>query len=180
MDKVIFKEKWMQILLGSVLILAGLTVVILGIVSPQSLTATLSIIIAVSLFVIGAIFLVNGLSKTANAAVIDVTYLVAAIAFASGVVFLVQNQLIASMLVYIVSVSVLTIGVALLLRGIILCVRKAETSACVLAIILGVVSIILGILALIFQAQLTQVIYISSGVLLLVTGIVIIVYAVKR
>lgn len=180
MAKIVLKDKWMKILLGAILIIAGLIIVIFGIVQPGVISMTLSIVFAVSLFFIGALYLYNGLSKTANANVIDLTYIIAAIAISLGVVLLVNTNLIANILVYIVSISVLTIGSALLIRGIVLCARKSTASNCVLAIIVGVVLIVLGVLALIFQSQITQVIYISSGVLLLIVGILQIVDAVRN
>lgn len=171
MTKIVLKDKWMEILLGSVLTIAGLVIIVLGIVNPSILSTALSIIFAISLFFVGGLYLYNGLAKTANANVIDATYVLAAVAIALGVVLLVNTNLIADILVYIVSISVLTFGVALLLRGIILCARKGSTANCAFAIILGIVLIILGVLALIFKSNLTQIIYISSGVLLLVIGI---------
>lgn len=180
MAKIVLKDKWMKILLGIVLTIAGLVIVVFGIVKPGVLSMTLSIVLAVSLFLIGALYLYNGLSKTANANVIDFTYVLAAIAISLGVVLLVNTNLIASILVYIVSISVLTFGTALLIRGIILCARKSSAANCVLAIAIGIVLIILGVLALIFQGQITQIIYISSGALLLIIGILQIVDAVKN
>ena len=55
MAKLIKKDKWSQIFSGAILAIAGIVTVILSIVDKSSLDKVFSIIVAVSLFILGGI-----------------------------------------------------------------------------------------------------------------------------
>ena len=169
MAKLIKKDKWSQIFGGAILAIAGIVTVILSIVDKGSLDKVFSIIVAVSLFILGGILIVTNLIKSTYN-FLDSGYLTGAIAIAFGVALCINTSLLPGILVHVIAITVLTFGVAVCTKAVVFCVKKAPTKYIVLAFVIGGLLLAAGILGLIFHAETKGFIYIIAGVALIVFG----------
>lgn len=170
MAKLIKRDKWIQISLGIIITVAGLVTAILAIVDKSLLNKAFSIIVAVSLFVLGAILLVVSLLKSTRN-IVDSGFVGGSVAIALGVTLCVNTALLPGILIYVIAITVLSLGVAILVKAIIFCVRKVPTKYIVLGFVIGAILIAAGILALIFQSETQNFLYIVTGVALIVVGV---------
>ena len=162
--------KWMGILLGILLILAGIGIIVLGILSPDKVNLILSITIAVICFIIGIIYIVAGVMVPLSEFYSSL-YLYGAFAIAIGIILLVHQDLSSEILIYTISVVLITLGVVYIVRGILYLVNKLKLIQIILAFVVGGVALTLGIIALIFRGQMLQVIYVMAGAFMVLSGI---------
>ncbi len=169
----------MGILLGVLLIIAGIATIVFGIIKQEQVGLVLSIIIAVMLFIIGALYLVAGcmvpLSNFFTA-----LFLYGAIAIAIGVILLVNTNIVPLVMVYTLSIILLALGVVYIARGIIGIVYQSKTSWIAFCFIIAFFGIVLGVLSLIFKNNVLMIIYIVVGAILAAVGVGQIVVIVKK
>lgn len=170
MAKLIKRNKCTQITLGIILTVAGLVTTILAIVDKSILNKAFSIIVAIALFIIGGVLLVVGLLKS-NRNIVDSGFVGGSVAIALGVTLCVNTGLLPSILIYVIAITVLALGVAILVKSIIFCVRKVPTKYIVLGFIVSVLLIAAGILGLIFQSETQNFLYVVTGIVLVVGGV---------
>lgn len=174
------KYKWLQLTLGILLVAAGTIVIVLDFVNYSSITTTLSVVLAVVLFIIGALLLVSGLLGRLNN-VFDITFLMGSAMIALGVVLLTDLTLISKIIITLMAVLLLTFGVAVVVKAIVLLAQKYHKTGLIVAyFILGAALITLGILAFVFQGQVLQIAYAVAGVAIIALGIIQIIFSVKN
>ena len=169
MGKVINRDKLVQIFTGIVLAVAGIVTIVLAIVDKGILDNIFSVIVAVSLFILGGVLIITNILKSAYN-VLDSNYLAGAVAIALGVAFCVNKGFLPGILVQVISITVLTYGASILLKGIIFTIKKSPKKYIVAAFIISPILIAAGILGLIFNSETKSFIYIVTGVALIVFG----------
>lgn len=179
MSKLIKKDKWTLIGIGSVLAIAGIITIVLAIADKSKLNSIFSIIVAISLFVLGGLLIIASLLKTSYS-LLESNFLSGSVAIALGVILCIETGLLPSILIYVIAISILSFGVAVLIRGIILTTKKAPTKYYVFAYIFSAVLITAGILGLIFRSETQSFVYILAGIALLVFGVVELVEGIKK
>ena len=179
MNNLFQRYKWMGILLGVLLIIAGIATIVFGIINQSQVGLILSIIIAVILFIIGGLYLIAGcmvpLSNFFTA-----LFLYGAIAIAIGVVLLINTSIVPLVMVYTLSIVLLALGVVYLIRAIMGIVYKSSPAWITFCFIFAVLGITLGVLSLIFKENVLMIIYIVIGSVLVISGIAQIAVTAKR
>ena len=173
------KYKWLGIVFGALLIVAGILIVVFSIVNKDSVTNILAIIVAVVCFLLGALYIVIGITISLNN-FFDSSFVVGAFLVAVGVLLLIEKSIVSEILVYTVSVALITFGTIYLIRAILYIVNKIKVSYIVVAFIIAALAITFGILALCFKGELLMVLYIIIGVLIAISGVLQIVVTVRR
>ena len=179
MNNLFQRYKWAGILLGVLLLIAGIATIVLGIVSPGQINLILSIIVAVILFIIGALYIIAGCMLPLNN-FFSTIFLYGALAIAIGVVLLINTGIVPSIMVYTLSIVLIALGAIYLCRAIIGIVHHAKVMWIVLCFILAVLGITAGVLSLVYNGQVLTIIYIAVGAVLAAAGIAQIIYSARR
>ena len=180
MGKLFKKYKWMQIFLGSLLLVAGVVTIIIDFINVSTLTTVLSIIIAVVLFTFGIFaFLVCLMEDSPQYFTLTLGY--AALMIALGVVLCIQHQFIGNIILYFVAVSALAFGIGELIKSIVLIKMHGRTSYIALGFVLAAIGITLGIVCLCLQSKnvILQIVYLIVGCIFIATGTMQVVYGIK-
>ena len=178
MNNLLERYRWVKILLGVLIILAGAGLIVLGILQPEKVNLIISIVTAVILFIIGLIYVIAGVVTPLNE-LYSPLYFYGAFAIAIGIILLIHSDLASEILIYTIAVISLTLGVIYITRAILAIVNKMKTAVIVLFFIVGGLCLAFGIVALIFKANILQAIYIVAGAFILITGILQLVSTVK-
>ncbi len=169
--KTLFKKyPWMQIVLGVLLLAVGVTTIVLAFVNGSIIDRTLSIIIAVALFVFAAIMFFSSLfadSKT----IFSLALVYGALFVALGVVLLVRPDLISAIFVTMLAVFFIAYGAVMVFKGAILIYFRALWYWIALLFFLGTVGIVGGILALCYPGVAFTVTFVILGVGLAALGV---------
>ena len=179
MNNLFQRYKWMGILLGVLLILAGVGVILLSIFAKDKVDMILSITVAVICFIIGLIYIIAGVMLPLSEFYSSL-YLYGAFAISVGIILLIHMSLASEILIYTIAVILLTLAVVYIVRGVLYVSHKMKTIQFVLCFIIGGVCLVLGILTLIFKNQMMQVVYILAGVFFLLTGILQLISATSK
>ena len=179
MNNLFERYKWMGILLGVLLILAGVGIILLSIFVPDKVNMILSITVAVICFIIGIIYIVAGVLLPLSEFYSSL-YLYGAFAISVGIILLIHMDLASEILIYTIAVILLTLAVVYVVRGILYVTNKMKTIQFVLCFVIGGVCLVLGILALIFKGQMLQFIYILAGAFFLLSGIIQLISATSK
>lgn len=179
MNNLFQRYKWMGILLGVLLILAGTGIILLNIFVPGKVNMILSITVAVICFIIGLIYIIAGVLLPLSEFYSSL-YLYGAFAISVGIILLIHMDLASEVLIYTIAVILLTLAVVYIVRGILYVTHKMKALQFVLCFIIGGVCLVLGILALIFKGQMLQFIYILAGVFFLLTGVIQLISATSK
>lgn len=173
------KYRWLQLVLGILLVAAGTIVIVLDFVNFSSITTTLSIVLAVVFFLLGGLLLVSGLVGRLNN-VFDLTYIIGSALIAIGVVLLTDLNLISTIIITLMAVLLITFGVAIIVKAIVLLAQKYNKVGLIVAyFILGAALLTLGILAFIFKSEVLQIAFAVAGVAIVVLGITQVVFGIK-
>ena len=169
MGKVFARYKWMGIILGVLLIAAGIAIVVVGIIKPSNLDLLLSVIAATMFFVVGTICLVGGcLVKLTS--FFNIYIVLGGLAIAIGVVLLVYRNATPMILLYTTAVTLIALGATYVVRAILYISNKMKPIYIVISFVIAVVAITAGILALVYQGRALQVIYILFGLFVVAIG----------
>ena len=179
MKNLIRRFKWIGILFGVLLMIAGVLVIVFTLVNIKDVNLALSIVVATLLFIIGAVYITAGVMQPLSN-YFDPGYILGAVAIAIGVVCLIEQQIVPRLLVYVIAITLIALGVVYLIRGILLAINKMRGTEIALAILIAVIALTAGILCLCFQNKILTVIYVIGGALLIAGGILMIVYTVRK
>ena len=181
MKKLFKRFKWLGILFGVLLALAGIFVAVYGVMNQGSLALVLSVVIAVICFIVGAITISIGIvGKAPLASFFDETFIYGAFIIAFGVTLLINQNIVNDIMVYTFSVAVLVIGVIYFIRAILAIANKLKVGVIILNFLIATILITAGILILCFQSAALSVIYVSFGVVLTIIGIITIIVAARK
>ena len=180
MNALLNKYKWLKYAIGAFTIALGVTIIILACLSLGHLANVINIVVAVSLMIIGIIFVCANLFSETHKT-ITLALLIGSISITGGVVLLVSkfhlgtDLLHTGLLVYFIAIFSLALGAALIAKAITMIYYRQKTALIVLMFVIATVAITAGILSLIFADKLQQPAYIILGVVLVVLGIAMII-----
>ena len=176
--KSLFKRYiWLQIIYGVLLAAVGITTIILAFVNGEIIDRTLSIIIAVALFLFAVIMIVSSmLSETKEMFSLSLIY--ASLFIALGVVLLVNPSLISTIIVIMLAVFIIAYGAVCLVKGIVSIFYRMAWYWIALLFLLGAIGITGGILALCYPGIAFTVTFVVLGIGLAALGIYEIVLAI--
>ena len=171
MKKLFRKFKWLSILFSSLLIVAGILVIVMSIVDKTVIGDIISITTAVILFLFGDILLSSGIFTTRDH-LFDIDLLVGSFILTIGILLCINRQLLPELAVTILSIILISFGAALFIKSITLIVYKYKNIPAIASgITFGAISIATGTLFLLFHSQVLQGVYIIIGVLVMLTGV---------
>ena len=170
MNNLIKKYVWSGILLGVLLILAGVCTILFSFISKDQVNIALSIVTAVILFIVGFFYVVAGCMETLNHFFSSI-FLYGSVYIAIGVILLLNSTIVPTVLSYALIIILLTLGVIYLARGTIGVINRMVAKWCILCYLFGVLGVALGVLAIIFIEYLITPIYITVGALIVLAGI---------
>lgn len=177
MRLLITRFKWIGVVLGVLLILAGGTIIGCSIAKAAGaikeddvIPMVLSVVAAVLCFIIGAIYITVGLT-TPLSTFFDPSFILGSISIAGGVVLLMQRAVVSDVIIYLIAISIIAIGAIYLIRGIIYAVSKYKVTTIVLAFVIATFAITAGILTICLKNNLFIVINIIIGTVVIAAGI---------
>lgn len=169
------KNKWLQVIIGALLLAAGIIVIVINATDPGKITLAISWVVAVFLFLVGGLMLIVSLITTK--AIFTPVYVYGSLLVALGVLFCVTGtSFIEKGVTVFLGTLLISFGAVSLVKAIMLTCFKAKVSFIVLFFIIAAVGITLGVLTLVYQSEAMQIIYYGLGALLVAYGIVQIVY----
>ncbi len=180
MNALLNKYKWLKYAIGAFVIALGVTIIILACLSLGHLANVINIVVAVSLMIIGIIFICANLFSETHKT-ISLALLIGTISITGGIVLLVSkfhlgtDLLHTGLLVYFVAIFSLAMGAALIAKSITMIYYRQKTILIVLMFVLAAIAITAGILSLVFSSNLQQPAYIILGVVLVILGIAMII-----
>ena len=185
MNTVLEKYKWIKYVLGGFIAALGILIILLACLNFGALENAINIVVACGLLILGLVSLIItiftethkgfSLSLLISAAIITAGIILLVARF--GIGFTIKNIL----LVYILAVLTLVFGVASLFKAVSLFVYKEKKSLIAIIILVAVAAITLGILGIVFAPKLGELVvaaFVILGILVLVTGILMIVFSV--
>ena len=185
MNTVIEKYKWIKYVLGGFVAALGILIILLACLNFGALENAINIVVASGLLILGLASLIItiftethkgfSLSLLISSAIITAGIILLIARF--GIGFTIKNVL----LVYILAVLTLVFGVASLFKVVSLIVYKEKKTLIVLMALVAVAAITLGILGIVFAPKLGELVvaaFVILGILVLVTGILMIVFSV--
>ena len=185
MNTILEKYKWIRYALGAFIIALGILIIVLACLNLGKLQEIINIVIASSLLVLGLVCLIVTIFSETHKG-FTVSLLISSAIIAAGIILLIAKFGIAGfgipniLLVYIISVFTLVFGTACLFKLVSLIVYKEKKMLIVVMAIVAVAAITLGILGIVFAPKLDGLIvasFVILGILVLVTGILMIVFA---
>lgn len=171
------KYKWMQLIYGLLLAVAGVLVIVAAVNDKERVSTWLSIIIAIGLFIYSAALLFTGIFSLKKK-YFDITFVYAVLFVSIGVCLLCNQQMIGSFITIFVATLLTAIGVVEIGEATSMIFFKRPVFFVVLFYILGAAFIALGVLAFCFQTEVQQIVYVGLGILLCLTAILEIVLGV--
>lgn len=168
--KELFKKYiWLQIIMGVLLLAVGITTIVLAFVNGSIIDRTLSIIIAVALFIFAAIMFFSALLAESKS-VFSVALIYGSLFIALGVVLLVHPYLISTIFVTMLAVFLIAYGGITLFKGVTLIYFRVKWYWIALLFLLGSIGIAGGILALCYPGVAFTVTFVVLGVGLVALG----------
>lgn len=184
MNSVLEKNKWIKYALGAFIIALGILIIVLACLNLGALENIITIVIAVSLLILGLVSLIITIFSETHKG-FTYSLLISSLIIAAGIVLLIARFAVGIdiphiLLVYTLSVITLVFGVACLFKGVSLIVYKEKKPLIAALFAVAVVAITLGILGIVFAKDLGGLViaaYVILGILVLVTGVLMIVLA---
>ena len=185
MNSVLEKNKWIKYALGAFVIALGILIIVLACLNLGALESIITIVIAVSLLILGLVSLIITIFSETHKG-FTYSLLISSLIIAAGIVLLIARFAVGFdiphiLLVYTLSVITLVFGVACLFKGVSLIVYKEKKPLIAALFAVAVVAITLGLLGIVFAKDLGGLViaaYVILGILVLVTGVLMIVLAV--
>ena len=171
------KYKWLQYVLGGLVVVFGVVVIILAAVNTGEVGKVINIVVASGLFVLGGLLLVTSLLTETHKPITSALFLSAIIITFGILVLLLRFHFhidLTGLLVYLLAIFLLVFGTIALSKAILLIIYKQKAVFIVLMFVLAVLGITAGILGLCFADKLLPTSYILLGVILVATGTVLI------
>lgn len=169
MRKILDKFKWIQLILGFVLIALGVLTMVIAINKKEDCEQSIFIVWAVVLFIIAAI--VIGFDFIAFSKKAEFGGLIAAgICIGIGIFVLANRNFIQRVINTLLPYIIISIGGVLLLKTIILAVKRVNYKEWLLSFVVGVIFIASGIVFLVVDDK--SFIYIAVGILFIALGAV--------
>ncbi len=184
MNSVLEKNKWIKYALGAFVIALGILIIVLACLDLTKLEDAITIVISVALLILGlASLIITIFSETHKG--FTYSLLISSLIISAGIILLIGRfsvhfNIEHILLVYTLSIITLVFGVACLFKGVSLIVYKEKKPLIAALFAVAVVAITLGILGIVFAKDLGGLViaaYVILGILVLVTGVLMIVLA---
>ena len=172
------RYKWLRLTVGLILLLVGVLTIVISQIRPDIISTSISISIAVVLFLIGGFALFATLMNDKRS-MFAPSLVISALFIAVGVILCIKTGFIGEIIVYFMAAFCIAFGVVELFKGIQLCKYKAKWYLFVLCFILAVIGIAFGVISLIYPGNVLSIIYILIGCLMIILGINEIFYGIK-
>jgi len=173
MKSLFTKYKWMQLVYGTLMLIAGVMVVVFAIQDKANITKWLSIVVSITLFAYALALVITGIfTLQQRKRVFDPAFIYASIFIAVGVLLLVKYLVIGEFITIFVATLLVCLGGVSLINGGLLIFYKKKIRWMVLFFSLAAVSLTLGILAFVFKDDAQQYIYIGLGIVMAIVGII--------
>lgn len=184
MNNILEKYKWIKYVMGAFIIALGILIIVLACLNRDALENAITIVISIALLILGLASLIITLFSETHKG-FTYSLLISSLIISAGIILLIGRftdlfKIDPTLLVYALSVITLVFGSACLFKGISLIVYKQNKPLIVAFFAVAVAAITLGILGIVFAKDLGGLItaaYVILGILVLVTGVLIIVLA---
>jgi len=174
MKALFMKHKWMEIVYGALLVVAGILAVLVVLNNEnEEISKWLSIVLAVTLFTYSITVLLTGF-LTMNKRIFDITFLYAVAFIAVGVCLLIKTDLLGQFLLVFLATCLIGMAVVLVLQGVVVIVLKLKDGllAPILIFILAAILLTGGILSFVFEQDVTRGVYMGLGGLIILLGVI--------
>lgn len=170
MSELFKKFKWMLVLVGSLLLAGGILVFVIALVQPSIISLVLSIVVAICLFIAGAMAMFS--SFLTERKLFSNTLAYASLVISLGVVLCISSDLLPYFVILFGGVALIVIGSVALIRAIFALVWKDKTNWAVGLFLAAAIAITLGVLVLVFQGEqiMLTIVYIGLAVALITVG----------
>lgn len=180
MNSLFNKHRWMQVMWGILLFVAGAITIIFAVTNEgANVSLALSVAIAVILFAYGLTIAFSSFLELKDR-FFKFEIIIGALIIAVGIVFCLNIDLIKGILVDTISAALLAFGAAFTTRAIIAYVRKLKVWWKPLCIVFATLFLAAGVLCLIFKANVVDACFIVLGVILILVGIFEVYMSIKR
>ncbi|MCQ2086829.1 MAG: DUF308 domain-containing protein [Bacilli bacterium] len=180
MNSLFQKHKWLQVVWGIMLFVAGAITIIFAFSNEgQDVDIALGIALAVVLFAYGLTVVFSSFLELKDK-FFKYEIIVGAFVIVAGVVFSINYKVISNIIVSSISISLLTFGVVFIARAILSICMKQKVWWMPLCIALAVIFVAGGVLCIIFEEKVLNICYIVLGVILGIVGIIEIYITIRR
>lgn len=174
MKKFFGNNKWMQIVAGTLMLVVGIIVVILATTNIGTLDSSLSILVAIALFIIGGLYIfISILLYPTDFFSSSLVY--ASICIALGVSLCVNRSSLGEFIIILFGVLFIAYGGIELLKGIMLIATKKKKAGLITSFfVIGAISLAAGILVICCKDvgnTFKMIIYIALGVIIAIFGL---------
>lgn len=173
MNSLFQKHRWMQVMWGILLFVAGAITIIYtfanGDQEDSNVSLVLSIALAIVLFAYGFTIIFSSFLELKDK-FFKYEILIGAFIIAVGIVFVLNIKLLQDIIVSLIAASLLTFGAVFAIRTIVAFVRKLKVWWIGMCIALAVLFIAAGVLCLIFRSDVVDYCYVVLGAVLVLVG----------
>ena len=175
MNALFLKHKWLQIIYGALLLVAGILIIVMSINQPESITIWISVIFAIGLFIFGACSIMAGVF-TLEKKFFNSLFIVGSLSIAFGVVLCTlaagkDTDLMGNLIKVFFSVMLLAMGAVECGEAAAMIYFKRSKFAIAIFFVLGAIFITAGVLTLIFWDNIIKVVYAILGGLIALLGL---------
>ena len=175
MNALFLKHKWLQIIYGTLLLVAGILIIVMSINQPESITIWISVIFAIGLFIFGACSIMAGVF-TLEKKFFNSLFIVGSLSIAFGVVLCTlaagkDTDLMGNLIKVFFSVMLLAMGAVECGEAAAMIYFKRSKFAIAIFFVLGAIFITAGVLTLIFWDNIIKVVYAILGGLIALLGL---------
>ena len=173
MKSLFTKYKWMQLVYGTLMLIAGIMVIVFAIQDKNNITKWLSIVVSITLFAYAFALVITGIfTLQTRKRVFDPAFIFASIFIAVGVLLLIKYPIIGEFITIFVATLLVSMGGVSLINGFLLVLYKKKIRWMVLFFSISAICITLGVLAFVFKEEATPIIYIGLGIAMAITGVI--------
>lgn len=180
MNSLFTKHRWMQVVWGILLFVAGAITIIFAVNGENTdVSLVLSIAVAIVLFAYGLVILFSSFLELKDG-FFKYELIIGGFIIAIGIVFCLNTEVLKDIIVNTVAVSLLVFGVIFGIRAAMIIIKKKKVWWLWFAVVLATLFIAAGILCLIFAEKVVNVCYFALGGILIIVGIIELYITVKR
>ena len=171
MNKILEKHKWVNLVFAVILIAIGTVCIIVACVDKKSFQLTLSVIIAIGLFIFALISLLSSLIGD-NKSFFSTPLIYASISIALGIILCSDTNAFGTFITKFISTLLITFGGVEAAKGLFLLLFKAKLPLIIIALVIGTLGIAFGIISFCKPNETETVAYVVAGALIALTGLV--------
>lgn len=180
MNSLFNKHRWMQVMWGILLLVAGAITIIYTFANEgANVSLVLSISIAIVLFAYGFTIVFSSFLELKDG-FFKYEIIIGAFIIAVGIVFVMNIDLLTDIIVSLIAASLLTFGAAFIARSVMAFAKKMKVWWLGLCVAFAVLFVAAGVLCLIFKDKVVDACYLVLGGILVVVGCIEIYITIKR